>query len=317
MNISKAIITAAARGGRLYPVGDTVQKAMLPLADVDGVHKPVIQIIAEEAFAAGVEEICIICAPGDEKRYVEAFHTLKNNLTQSFGGVDWAKKQAQKITNLLDRLHFVVQKEMLGFGHAVMCGQSFIGDDAFLLLLGDHLYRSDLPQKSCATQLTDLAKAESCSASAVNATNEHLIGHYGTLTGRHVPKHNGVYDIERIIEKPSISRAELELQTPGLRVGHYLCFFGMHVLESDIFRLLEKQMKKNKKGDDLQLTPALQRLANERKYLATEVKGRRFNLGTRYGLLEAQVAFALDGPYSEELLSGIIEQLAFAKQRDV
>jgi len=315
MKITKAIITAAARGGRLYPVGDTVQKAMLPLADVDGLHKPVIQIIAEEAFAAGVEEICIICAPGDENRYVEAFTTLRNNLTQSYGGVDWAKQQAEKITQLLDRLHFVVQKETLGFGHAVMCGQKFVGDDAFLLLLGDHLYRSDLVDKNCARQLTDLAKAESCSVSAVNPTPEHLIGHYGTLSGRYVSQLQGVYDIEHIIEKPSISQAELELQTPGMRVGHYLCFFGMHVLASDIFTALEKQQKKNKKGQDLQLTPSLQRLANERKYLAAEVKGRRFNLGTRFGLLEAQMAFALDGVHSEELLSTIIGQLAITKMK--
>ena len=73
MKITKAIITAAARGGRLYPVGDTVQKAMLPLADVDGVHKPIIQIIAEEAFRSGIEEVCIICAPGDEKDIFKLF----------------------------------------------------------------------------------------------------------------------------------------------------------------------------------------------------------------------------------------------------
>lgn len=316
MKIKKAIITAAARGGRLYPVGDTVQKAMLPLADIDGVHKPVIQIIAEEAFAAGVEEICIICAPGDEQRYVEAFTTLKNNLTHSYGGVDWAREQAEKITNLLDRLQFVVQKEMLGFGHAVMCGQKFIGDDAFLLLLGDHLYRSGFDDINCAQQIIDLATTEGGSVSAVNATNEHLIGHYGTLTGKQVPTHNGVYDIERIIEKPSISQAELELQTAGMRVGHYLCFFGMHVLKAPIFSYLEQQMKKGKKEKmDIQLTPALQELARHKKYLAKEVKGRRFNLGTRFGWLEAQLAFAQDGPHSEELLSSIIEQLAYAKKK--
>ena len=315
MKIKKAIITAAARGGRLYPVGDTVQKAMLPLADIDGVHKPIIQIIAEEAFDSGVEEICIICAPGDEQRYVDAFTTLKNNLTDSYGGVDWARGQAEKITNLLDRLQFVVQKETLGYGHAVMCGQQFVGDDAFLLLLGDHLYRSGIEDINCAKQIMDLAIAEDCSVSAVNATNEHLIGHYGTLTGKHVATLNGVYDIERIIEKPSISKAELELQTAGMRVGHYLCFFGMHVLEAPIFSYLDQQMKKSKKGTDIQLTPALQNLAKHKKYLAKEVNGRRFNLGTRFGWLEAQLAFAQDGPYSEELLSSIIEQLAYAKKK--
>jgi len=315
MKIKKAIITAAARGGRLYPVGDTVQKAMLPLADIDGVYKPIIQIIAEEAFASGIEEICIIVAPGDEKRYVEAFQTLKNNLTNSYGGVDWAKNQADKITNLLDRIQFVIQKDTLGFGHAVWCGQKFVGDDPFLLLLGDHLYRSGLDDLNCASQLVDLAENESCSVSAVNSTNEHLIGHYGTLTGKHLAKYSGVYDIEKIVEKPSISYAELELQTTGLRVGHYLCFFGMHVLESPIFTYLEQHLKKMKKGSDLQLTPALQELANHSKYLAKEVHGRRFNLGTRFGWLEAQLAFAQDGPHKDELLTTIIEQLAYKKSK--
>jgi len=158
--------------------------------------------------------------------------------------------------------------------------------------------------------LIELAKAENCSVSAVNSTNEHLIGHYGTLTGKHIPNLNGVYEIEHIIEKPSISQAELELQTAGLRVGHYLCFFGMHVLEAPVFSYLEQQMKKSKSGTDIQLTPALQNLTKHKKYLAKEVKGRRFNLGTRFGWLEAQLAFGKDGPYKDELMSSIIGQLA-------
>ena len=80
MKIKKAVITAAARGERLYPVADTIQKAMLPVIDIDGLHKPVIQIIAEEAFSSGIEEICIICAPGDGDRYINGFKSLRDNL---------------------------------------------------------------------------------------------------------------------------------------------------------------------------------------------------------------------------------------------
>lgn len=315
MKIKKAIITAAARGERLYPVGDTVQKAMLPIADLDGVHKPILQIIAEEALASGVEEICLICAPGDEQRYTEAFQTLKNNLTRAFGGIDWARQQAEKIAHLMEHLHFVVQEETLGFGHAVWCGRHFVGDDPFLLLLGDHLYRSDIPPKRCATQLVELATAEACSVSAVNPTPEHLITHYGTLTGRHVPAQRGVYEIEKILEKPSVSQAELELQTPGLRAGYYLCFLGMHVLEAPIFAILDQYMGSLPAGTDIMLTPALQQLAADYKYLAMEVKGRRFNLGTRFGWLDAQVAFALDSVHSEELLTSILTQIVEAQQR--
>jgi hypothetical protein len=93
MRIKKAVITAAARGERLYPVSDTIQKAMLPVIDVDGLHKPVLQIICEEAFSSGIEEICVICAPGDGERYKNAFTTLKENLLKSYTGIDWPKKK--------------------------------------------------------------------------------------------------------------------------------------------------------------------------------------------------------------------------------
>ncbi|MEM8524814.1 MAG: sugar phosphate nucleotidyltransferase [Bacteroidota bacterium] len=316
MHIKKAVITAAARGGRLYPVGDTVQKAMLPLADSDGVHKPILQIIAEEAFESGIEDICLICAPGDEARYKQAFTTLRENLSNAYSGIDWAKQQAEKIDFLMNHLTFVVQAETLGYGHAVHCAKSFADGEPFLLLLGDHLYLSNQEQR-CAKQLLNLASEMDCSVSAVNATPEYLIRQYGTLTGTHLGGQKGVYEIETIIEKPSISQAELHLMTAGLKAAHYLCFFGMHVLEADIFDLLERQMESATKGEDIPLTPALQALANTRKYLAMQMEGRRFNLGTHYGWLEAQIAFGLQSESSEELLAGIVNELAMARRKGV
>ena len=263
MKIKKAVITAAARGERLYPVSDTIQKAMLPVIDIDGSHKPVIQIIAEEAFSSGIEEICIICAPGDGQRYINAFTSLRDNLTRSFANVDWAKAQANKINHLLDNVKFVEQKEPLGYGHAVYCAKDFINNEPFLLLLGDYLYISNVAQKRCAAQLIELASSEECSVSAVNPTIEHQITRYGTLTGKQLPHQPGDYQIDKIIEKPSLSVAELELQTQGLRVGYYLCFFGMHVFTPLVFDLLEKQIKQN--PTHVLLTPALQELAQSEK----------------------------------------------------
>lgn len=314
MQIRKAVITAAARGERLYPVGDTVQKAMLPLADLDGVHKPVLQIIAEEAFSSGIEEICLICAPGDEPRYKQAFNTLRQNLSQAYSSVDWAKQQAAKIDFLMNHLTFVVQEEMQGYGHAVYCAKDFAAGEPFLLLLGDHLYLSNHEER-CASQLLKLARAQDCSVSAVNATPEYLIGQYGTLTGTHLGGEEGVYSIEKIIEKPSLSQAELELMTPGLQAAHYLCFFGMHVLEANIFELLETQINHSSNQTDIQLTPALQKLAQSSKYLAKQMAGRRFNLGTHFGWLEAQVAFGLNSDHASGLLSSIVNELALAQMK--
>ena len=312
MKIKKAVITAAARGQRLYPVADTIQKAMLPVVDADGLHKPVIQIIAEEAFSSGIEELCVICAPGDSERYVSSFTALRNNLVQSFKGIDWATKEAEAIERFLSNTTFVEQKEALGYGHAVYLAKEFTNNEPFLLLLGDYLYVSNTGQR-CAAQLIELASLENCSVSAVNPTIEYQIGRYGTLTGKQIHNRAGVYEIEKIIEKPSLSVAELELLTPGMRVGYYLCFFGMHVFTSDIFAILEKHMADN--SSNILLTPALQELAQTNKYLALEIKGNRYDLSRKNGLLRAQIAIGLAGEAHDETLTTLVEALAEANTR--
>jgi UTP--glucose-1-phosphate uridylyltransferase len=313
MKVRKAVITAAARGERLYPVADTIQKAMLPVIDIDGLHKPVIQAIAEEAFLSGIEEICVVCAPGDGQRYISAFTSLRDNLVKSYKSVDWARQEAEKIDHLISRVQFTEQPEPLGYGHAVYCAKDFVNSEPFLLLLGDYLYVSNLVSKRCAAQLIELATQENCSVSAVNPTIEHQIGRYGTLTGKHVPNRNGVYQIEKIIEKPSLSVAELELQTPGLRVGYYLCFFGMHVFTPTVFDILEKQTALG--SANILLTPTLQELAETEKYLALEVKGNRYDLSGRQGLLRAQMALGLAGEAHDETLTSMVELLAEANTR--
>ena len=313
--IKKAVITAAARGARLYPVADTVQKGMLPIVDRDGLTKPVMQVIAEEAISSGIEEICIICAPGDEFRYMEAFKSLLENLQATYSGTIWGDEQHRRITDLLERLHFRVQKETLGFGHAVLCARDFVGDEPFLLMLGDHLYISDDPEERCATQLLKLAAKEELSVSAVNPTPEHLIGSFGTLTGKHIPNLPGVYQVEKIIEKPSLSQAELTLATSGLRLGYYLCVFGMHVLQPGIFDILDEQFDQlRRQGKELLLTPALQLLAERGRYLAMEMKGRRYDLSATHGLMRAEIALGLAGETKSEVLATLVELMAEANR---
>lgn len=312
MHIKKAVITAAARGARLYPVGDTVQKAMLPIVDLDGVTKPVLQIIAEEALNCGMEEICIVCAPGDEERYRQAFAARLDHLQLAYPDESWAEKEGEKLQNLVKRLTFAVQEEPKGYGHAVYAAKSFVDDEPFLLLLGDYLYISTIAQ-ACAQQLLNIATQEKCSIAAVNPTVEHLIGRYGTLTGRNVPNQKGLYEIERIIEKPSLSKAELYLQTPGLRLGYYLCLFGMHVLKPLIFSFIEEEMKAS--PDNVLLTPALQKLAEMDRYLALEVQGNRYDLGKEYGLMQAQIAFGLAGDGNNQVLRSIVDSLAQWQQK--
>jgi UTP--glucose-1-phosphate uridylyltransferase len=309
MQIKKAVITAGARGERLYPVADTVQKSMLPMVDIDGINKPIIQIIAEEAFSSGIEEICIVCAPDDEAKYIENFKILRKTLESSFSHTEWGNLQASNLKNLMERLSFSVQHESLGYGHAVYQARQFVNNEPFLLLLGDYLYVSDIRGKRCAQQLIELATREDCSVAAVNPTIEHQISKYGTVTGKSLLNYNGIYKIERIIEKPSVSQAELELQTPGLRAGYYLCFFGMHVFKPTIFDILKTHIEDNDLIN-IQLTPALEELAANDKYLALEMKGNRYDTSKKLGLMLAQIALGLSGQIRDELLAQMVQLMA-------
>ena len=258
----------------------------------------------------------MVCAPGDEDQYRRRLQSLRENLLEAYKGVDWAQEQAGRVDDLVRRLRFAVQEEPRGYGHGVYCARDFVGAEPFLLLLGDHLYISDVKGQRCAQQLINLAEQEGCAAAAVHATREHLVGRYGTLTGKRVADLPGVYQIEKIIEKPSLSLAELELQTPGLRAGHYLCFFGMYVLTHTVFGILGEAIEKGEKQDgQFQLTPALQELANREKYLALEVRGARYDIGAKFGLLQAQIALGVAGVNRDELLTTIVESLAEANQR--
>lgn len=307
MQITKAVITAAGRGARQYPAADTVQKAMLPIVDRDGMTKPVLQVIAEEAIDSGIEEIAVVCAPGDEASYRRLLRSYASGLRTAFHGLPQAEEQARRLADLEARLRFVVQPEPDGYGHAVWCARDFVGESPFLLLLGDHFYISHEPRR-CARQLLDLAEAEGCSVSAVQATREHLIGQYGTLTGKRLPQRTDVYVIEEIVEKPTPTLAELRLQVPGLRAGHYLCFFGMHVLTPPVFELLDELVRGDiREHGQIQLTTALNQLAGQARCLALETRGERHNLGIKYGVVGAQIALALAGVDREAMLAQLLE----------
>ena len=314
MQVTKAVITAAGRGARQYPASDTVQKAMLPLVDRDGLTKPLLQIIAEEAIDSGIEELCVVAAPGDELQYRRQFRAIAENLRNAHRGADWADSQAAKVDELEGRLRFVEQNEPEGYGHAVWCAREFVGESPFLLLLADHLYvsRSD---RRCARQLLDLAEREACAVSAVQATREHLIHQYGTVAGRRLRDRPDAYQIDEIIEKPDPTLAELRLLVPGLRAGHYLCFFGMHVLTPSIFAILDDQIARDDRDrGQHQLTPALNALAARETYLALEAKGSRHNLGVRFGYVEAQIALALSGSDRDRMLAMLVESVSRIEQ---
>ena len=279
MKIKRAVITAAGKSQRTLPLQS--------LVDRDGVGKTALAIIVEEVLSAGIDEICVVVFPGDQEAYTAA-----------------AGKHAR-------RLHFVEQPEPLGYGHAVYCAHEFAGSDPFLLLVGDHLYLSNEP-KSCAQQLVEIAAAQSCSVSAVQATHESKLPYYGVVGGRLMAGGQRLYKVEDVIEKPTPTEAEQKLIVPGLRAGHYLCFFGMHVLTPATMDILRQALSHPHNGP-VHLTSALLSLAGNEKYLAFAMDGRRYDIGAKYGLLTAQLALGLAGNDRSEILSGLVELLAQRK----
>ena len=277
MRITRAVITAAAPGQSNLP--------LQTLVDRDGVAKSALRIILEEATSSGIEEVCLVVRPGDQEAHAAAAGDLRG------------------------RIKFVEQSAPRGYGHAVYCANNFVGDDPFLHLVSDHLYISRRPDR-CARQLVQIAETENCSVSGVQPTRENVLTHYGTVGGRRVPGRQGLYEIENVVEKPTPTEAEQTLMVPGLRQGHYLCFFGMHVLTPMVMQLLAESMERSGREQSIQLSPALAALAHRERYLALEVSGVRYNIGLKYGLLSAQLALALEGRDRDEILAQIIELLA-------
>ncbi|MBN2502637.1 MAG: hypothetical protein JXB38_17790 [Anaerolineales bacterium] len=275
MKIKRAVITAAGKNQRTLP--------LQMLVDRDGVEKSVLSIIIEENLKAGIEEIGIVIRPGDETAYTE--------LAGAHAGL----------------LHFIQQPDPVGYGHAVYCARDFIQGEAFLHMVSDHLYISRTPE-GCAQKLVQVAEVEACAVSMVQPTRESQLPYYGAVGGQRIPGRLDVYRIEKVLEKPTPTNAEQDLIVPGLRAGHYLCFFGMHVLTPTVMEILEQQLTDAEKG--MPLSTALAELAERELYLAYEHPGWRYDIGAKYGLLNAQFALALSGQDRDAVLAMLLEMLA-------
>jgi len=274
MQITKAVITAAGQKQRNLP--------LQTLIDRDGQEKSVLSILIEEVLQAGIEEIGVVIHPGDEDAYLNvAGHYAR-------------------------RLQFIPQKKVTGYGQAIYCAKDFVANKPFLHLVGDHLYVSDSDQ-NCAQQLVAVATAEASAVSAVQPTRENLLPYFGTVGGQRVPGKPGQYKVDTVIEKPTPTTAEQQLIVSGLRAGHYLCFFGMHVLTPTVIDILEAQLATD---PAVPLSAALAELSRHEQYLALEQDGWRYDIGVKYGLLMAQTALALKGQDRELVLSQLLELFA-------
>src|SRR5947208_9141 len=226
MDIRQAVLTAAGRGHRTLPLQTFVDRT--------GAEKKALEILVAEAVEAGIDEVCVVIAPGDQAAYREA-----------------AGAHAR-------RLHFVEQTEPAGYGHALSLARDFVAGRPFLHLVSDHVYLTDAPE-TCARQVIEAARAGACSVSAVQATRESLLPYYGAVGGRRVGRRTDLYEVDTILEKPTPSEAEQRMTVPGLRAGYYLCLFGIHAFTPAVMDMLVERIAAE--GPKAGLTPVLADLA--------------------------------------------------------
>lgn len=275
MKIFKAIITAAGPGQNSLP--------LQRLVDRDGVEKSALEMILDEVNAAGIETIALVIRPGDQVAYEQASGKY------------------------LDRISFITQPTPRGYGDAILQAREFAGNDSVLHLVGDHLYLSTTG-KRCAQQLIEVAQAENCPVSAVQSTRETMLPYFGTVAANRLPRFDHLYEIKRVVEKPTPTQAEQELTVAGFRSGMYLCFFGMHVLTPSVMSVMAAL---NANLDrPFSLSEALNEVASRERYLACQIQGTRYNMGVKYGLLTTQLALSLSGVDRERVLSEMVELLA-------
>jgi UTP--glucose-1-phosphate uridylyltransferase len=180
-------------------------------------------------------------------------------------------------------------------------------------MLGDHVYISNAKDR-CARQIISVYEQFALdTVTAVQPTLERLLYLVGVVKGVPVDPNRGIYRAEKIVEKPSVDVAREQLVTPGLPAGNYLAHFGMHVFSPRIFDSLEYLIKNNlREKNEIQLTAAQEHLRQQSadKYWCVDVQGQRYDTGIPYGLMETQLALALNGVHRTEICEAIARILA-------
>ncbi len=275
MRIRKAVITAAGETHETLPLQTVVDRS--------GELRTVLRNTLDQIFEAGIEEVAIIIRPGQSEPYLTA--------AGSHG----------------TRLVFCEQDNPRGYGDAILRATEFLEGEPFLHLVSDHLYVSGTDQ-SCASQLIEVAEKYECSVSAIQPTRENEVLHYGTVGGSPLPQVGNIYDVTKVVEKPTPTIAEQELVVAGQRAGHYLCMFGMHVLTPSVMALLRKNLEAS--DGSIDLSSSLDELSQAERYLAFEMEGSRYDISYKYGLLVAQLAISLGGDDRDLILTELVNLLA-------
>ncbi|MCT4382007.1 UTP--glucose-1-phosphate uridylyltransferase GalU [Leuconostoc suionicum] len=285
--VRKAIIPAAGLGTRFLPATKALAKEMLPIVDT-----PTIEYIVREAIESGIEDIVIV--DGKSKRSIEDHFDsnpeLENNLREK--GKDELLKLVEETTDI--NMYFIRQSHPKGLGDAVLTAKAFIGDEPFVVLLGDDLMQDEVPLTK---QLIQRYEETGESTLAVMKVPHDQVSEYGVIDPAAQVDKDGLYRVKSFVEKPKPEDAPSDL-----------AIIGRYLLTPEIFEELENT--KPGKGNEIQLTDAIDSLNNRQHVYAHEFKGSRYDIGSKIGFLETNIEFGLKHPQTKDALRAYIKELA-------
>ena len=269
MKVRKAVIPAAGLGTRFLPATKAIPKEMLPIVD-----KPTIQYIVEEVIASGIEDVLIITGrnKGSIEEHFDRAVELEENLEKN--NKEELLEEIKNISKMIN-IHTVRQKDPLGLGHAIYCAKSFVGNEPFAVLLGDDVVDSEKP---CLKQMLDIFEEYNSSILGVQPVGWENVNKYGIVSGNKVS--DKIYTVSDLVEKPDKDSAPTNI-----------AILGRYIITPKIFEILENT--KTGVGGEIQLTDGLKELCNIEKVYAYIFEGRRYDVGSKIGFLEATVDYAL------------------------
>lgn len=285
MRVRKAVIPAAGLGTRFLPATKAMAKEMLPIVD-----KPTIQFIVEEALNSGIEDILIVT--GKAKRPIEdhfdANTELEMNLKEK-GKTDLLAL-VEETTDV--NLHFIRQSHPKGLGHAVLQAKAFVGNEPFVVMLGDDLMEDKVPLTK---QLVNDYEKTHASTIAVMRVPHEDTSKYGIINpGEEVEK--GLFNVKNFVEKPNPKEAPSDL-----------AIIGRYLLTPEIFTILDNQ--KPGAGGEIQLTDAIDTLNKTQRVFAQEFTGKRSDVGDKFGFMTTSIEYGLTHPEIKDKLADYIVKL--------
>lgn len=286
VKVKKAVIPAAGLGTRFLPATKAMAKEMLPIVD-----KPTIQFIVEEALASGIEDILIVT--GKAKRPIEDHFDsnleLETNLKEK--GKLELLELVEETTGL--NLHFIRQSHPLGLGHAVLQAKSFVGNEPFVVMLGDDIMEDDIPLTK---QLINDYDATHASTLAVMEVPKEDVSKYGIINpGGEVAKN--LFNVKNFVEKPPVEKAPSNM-----------AIIGRYLLTPEIFQVLEEQ--EPGAGGEIQLTDAIDTLNKTQRVFAHNFTGIRYDVGDKFGYMKTSIEYGLKHPQIKDDLAQLILDLS-------